>query len=213
LYLLDENAIEDAAAALRSAGIDIIGRRKPVNSQEIKTFSLNYYPVPSALITLNNHLKTQETFSDNKTKKKTAATGASIQNEKYKSILKEMPLSDTERAELSARIDRRLILCETQLKEASLRYEKLEARHMDYTGKQNIAKQAITQHSPVEIIWPGAEKSGITEGENIFGIPKALEKEGNELFLIIDTMFERDLSIPLAKIRLLRRIKKSIFEV
>jgi hypothetical protein len=213
LYLLNENAIEDAADILRKAGIDIIGRFKPVNSQTISAFSSNYYPAPATLITLGLNLRTQDVFSDSNTEKDNVAESASIQSGKYKAILKEMSLNDTEKAELTARIDRRLILCETQLREANLRYEKLEARHMDYAGKQNIAKQAISQHSPVEIIWPGAEKAGIKDGENIFGIPKALEKEGNELFLIIDTMYEQDISIPLAKISLLRRIKKSIFEI
>ncbi|MDR0322929.1 MAG: hypothetical protein LBI12_00610, partial [Treponema sp.] len=109
----------------------------------------------------------------------------------------------TARAELSARIDRRLILCEAQLKDPDVRFEKLEAKLMDYSGKQNIAKQAITQKSPLEIE---------TLGKRIFGIPKALEKETGELVLVIETDSEETLRVPLAKISLLRRIKKSIFE-
>jgi hypothetical protein len=119
-----------------------------------------------------------------------------------------MPLGETERAELSARINRRLVLCEAQLKEASIRYEKLEARHLDYMGKQNIAKQAIAQQSPVEIVWPAGS------GESIFGIPRALEKEEGDLILIVVLSGSDDvMRIPLAKISLLRRIKKSIFEI
>jgi len=132
---------------------------------------------------------------------------SSALTENFHAILKETPMGDIERAELSARIDRRLVLCEAQLKEASLRYEKLEARNMDYAGKQNIAKQAIAQQSPVEIV------HGPGSGERIFGIPKALEKkEGDYILVVVPAGGKSELSISLGKISLLRRIKKSIFE-
>ncbi|MCL2270043.1 MAG: hypothetical protein FWC24_01735, partial [Treponema sp.] len=67
---------------------------------------------------------------------------------------------------------------------------------------------AITMQSPVEVICPGKQKS-----ERIFGIPKALEKADNESFLIIEPVNQgTTVRIPLGKISLLRRIKKSIFE-
>jgi hypothetical protein len=78
---------------------------------------------------------------------------------------------------------------------------------MDYAGKQNIAKQAIAQQSPVEIVWPAGRN------ESIFGIPRSLEKEEGELLLTVLPAGSEDIMrIPLAKISLLRRIKKSIFE-
>ena len=121
----------------------------------------------------------------------------------FHSILKKMPINETEKTELSARIDRKLILSESQLKNADIRYEKLEARLMDYAGKQNIAKQAISGSSPVEIILSDRGKE-----KQIFGIPQAMEKEGDNLYLVIDNQ-----RIPLAKIILIRKIKKSVFEV
>jgi len=199
LYLLDENAMEDAANALKMAGIDIVAQRKEKKKNVLSQGF--YYPAPAS----TSSFVLKPFASDSKLKTDYA------HKEKFIDMLSDMSLSDAEIAELSARIDRRLILCETQLKEANLRYEKLEARLMDYTGKMNIAKQAITQKSPVEIIrlTPGLKR----DGEKIFGLPKALEKKGDELFLVVDTMYEQDLAIPLAKISLLRRIKKSIFEI
>jgi hypothetical protein len=45
------------------------------------------------------------------------------------------------------------------------------------------------------------------------GIPETLEKENGELVLVISPADNNELMrIPLAKISLLRRIKKSIFE-
>jgi len=207
LYLLDEDSIEDAETALHSSGIDIIGRCKPVHQQNKSAYS-NYFSAPSALNTqlsaFNVQLSAPAAAAAASEFVNQGKEYASALSAEFHAILKKMQLADTDRAELSARIDRRLVLCETQLKDAHLRFEKLEARLMDYTGKQNIAKQAISQKSPIEVICP---KKGEPDGEKIFGIPKALEKEGNELILVID---ER--RIPLAKIIKLRRIKKSIFE-
>ncbi len=76
-----------------------------------------------------------------------------------------------------------------------------------------IAKQAIALKSPLEIFWTGR-----TGADHVTGIPVVIEKSGGESALVI-TPLERDgeggteeLRIPLGKISLLRRIKKSIFE-
>ncbi|MCL2185476.1 MAG: hypothetical protein FWB86_06455 [Treponema sp.] len=234
LYLLDESSNENAAEALRNAGIDIIAQLKQrkqktvfIRNNEANslfTSSFKNFPSPS-IISIKDIFLTDETANTTGTAK--ASGAAKTAGAEFHAILKKLPISDSERKELSARIDRRLVVCEMQLKETDIRYEKIEARHMDYSGKQNIAKQAIIQKSPVEIIWPrkndtsGAAKQEAgskTDEEKIFGIPKALEKEGNELFLIVVPDGENDgkqkelLRIPLAKISLLRRIKKSIFE-
>jgi hypothetical protein len=149
-----------------------------------------------------------------------------------------MPLGRAEKDELSARIKRRLILSESQLEGASIRYEKREARFLDYVGKASIAKQAIASKSLLEIHWPHPEKGTV----ETMGIPTALEKSGGESILVISPgggsdparkgsgdaarvsgnalqipgepirIPEESLRIPLGKISLMRRIRKSIFE-
>jgi hypothetical protein len=204
VYLLNEDAIDEAEIALRSAGIDIIAHSK--EKKETSFSSGNYFPSPlssSPDLQIVKQDAVSKTFNNSE-----AAERASALTGGFRAILEKMPMSETEKAELSARIDRRLVLCEAQLKDASIRYEKLEARHMDYAGKQNIAKQAIVQQSPVEIVWPGGGS-----GESIFGVPRALEKEEGGLILtVVSGDDDNVMRIPLAKISLLRRIKKSIFE-
>ena len=211
LYLLDENAANNVLYALQKAGIDIISQRK--EKKESKMSFGNFFSPQSERV-IKFETPHMETFnSDN------AQSDNSIKN-KYLSVLEKMQMGKTEKDELSARINRRLILCEEQLKDAEIRYEKLEARHLDYTGKQNIAKQAIAALSSVEVV-----RSLKGKEEKIFGIPKALEKEGDDLILVIDSSAPDNsrkqtttksangqIRIPLAKISLLRRIKKSIFE-
>jgi hypothetical protein len=201
VFMLNENLMDDAIEALKKAGIEIIGQRKDVQKQQGKVpFFSNNFPSPS-LFSHQHDVQLFVTDSDAESPTNQRGDSSGIKSN-FHTILEKLQLSDQERAELSARIDRRLIICEAQLKDANIRFEKHEARLMDYAGKHQIAKQAISQKSPVEIVWSikGKEK-------RLFGVPVALEKEGNELFLIIDS-----LRLSVAKISLLRRIKKSIFE-
>ena len=216
IYLLNEDSMYDAESALHNAGIDIIacaeknkaGNKMLHDEKKESVFSIaGHFPSPAVSADIPGQKEAVKTeadkiFADNLT-------------ESFHAILEKMQMADAEKNELSARIDRHLILCETQLREANIRYEKLEARHMDYAGKQNIAKQAISQKSPVEILLPEKGKN-----KQIFGIPLALEKDENDLYLVIDIMSSTGNKseantvkrLPLAKISLLRRIKKSIFE-
>ena len=201
VYLLNESVEEEAVAALNNAGIDIIARNKNrTAASHQNTTTQNYFP----------DFPPSNSFSPKTQGIRTASKkeDCTVLINNFNTILEKMPVTKTERDELSARIDRRLILCEAQLKEANIRYEKLEARHMDYAGKQNIAKQAISQSSPVEVKWPGAGKE-----KCIYGMPIALDKEESGLVLVVDSAEKNEkIRIPLAKISLLRRIKKSIFE-
>jgi hypothetical protein len=102
--------------------------------------------------------------------------------ERLRERLAAMPAGGAEKDELSARIKRRLVLSESQLEGASIRYEKREARFLDYVGKAAIAKQAIASKSLLEVHWPHPEK-GLVETT---GVPRALEKSGGESILVID---------------------------
>jgi len=137
--------------------------------------------------------------------------------EKFRGVLDKMKLSKAEREELTARIERRLVLTNSQLEGASLRYEKLEARGLDYAGKCVIAKQAIEAGSLLDVSWPG---SGGTVSR-VIGRPQTLEKKEGDSVLVLknsdaaeagDTAFQETIRIPLGKISLMRRIKQSIFE-
>ncbi|MDR0290263.1 MAG: helicase-associated domain-containing protein [Treponema sp.] len=210
VYLLPEAEEEKAVQVLHKAGVAIIARLKEEGSNALAGgenssghlrhfFSSLHFEKPSLQQQQGHSLPGRILHS---------APDASTLTEGFHSILNQMRLEKEERNELAARIDRRLVLCESQLKDAVVRYEKLEARGLDYVGKTMIAKQAISMQSPVEVIWPGKQKP-----ERVFGIPKALEKADGESILVIDPLGDGEvLHLPLGKISLLRRIKKSIFE-
>jgi hypothetical protein len=165
--------------------------------------------------------------------------GAEALKARFCEVLNGRNLSMPERTELASRVERKLVLAESQLSSASIRGERLEARDLDYVGKASIAKYAIGSRSLVEVVWSAAGGDG---EQRILGIPLALEKSGGESILVIgdsraqgeaetpreagngasgDNVRVRNnvripgntIRIPLGKISLLRRIKKSMFEV
>jgi hypothetical protein len=205
VYMLSESAEDRVSEVLGKAGVAIIAHRgSQLSGEESPGGSLRNFFLP---------LNAPEPGSPGTlpvSAENTTANAASAPTliEGFHSILKGMRLGEEERDELTARINRRLVLCESQLKGAIVRYEKLEARGLDYAGKALIAKQAVALQSPVEITWPGRQKQ-----EYVFGIPKALEKaDGETILVIVPYDGEDEIRLPLGKISLLRRIKKSIFE-
>jgi hypothetical protein len=214
VYMLPENMEEKVTKALQKAGASIIARREashPVDDNAFTRVSRNFFPRLYA----GTHTGKIPSPAPEKNDAE-AESPAFTLLEGFHSTLNRMNPGAEERGELAARIDRRLVLCESQLKDVLVRYEKLEARGMDYAGKALIVKQAISMKSPVEVTWPGKGKQ-----ERIYGIPKAMEKAGGESILVIEPVNEKEtihapgdaIRIPLGKISLLRRIKKSIFEI
>jgi hypothetical protein len=224
IYLLPENMEEQVYTALKKAGVTIFAKPDNVShADDGNTFvgmadSRIYFP------RLNTEAPHTEKIRQSKPIKKEGVTNSSTADpsasvpassipassaliKRFHSIINNMRLGAEERDELTARVNRRLVLCESQLKDAVVRYEKLEARGLDYTGKTMIAKQAIARRMPVEASWQGRQKQ-----ESVIGIPKALEKKGDENVLVMESADGNTVHLPLGKISLLRRIKKSIFE-
>ena len=215
IYMLPSTLEERVVRALQKAGVSIIARhgepsdenRFQDNGRSSDGFYGNFYPqLRSDGLVGGISPPRQDEQADEKAPDDSDAN-ALIEN--FHAMLGKMRMDKEKQDELAARIDRRLILCESQLKDAVLRYEKLEARGLDYNGKTLIAKQAISLQSLVEATWSVKQKQ-----ERVLGIPKALEKTGNETVLVIKPMEggEDTVRIPLGKIGLLRRIKRSIFE-
>jgi hypothetical protein len=134
--------------------------------------------------------------------------------EKFRQALKKKHLSRAEQEELTSRIERGMIVSESQLEGVSVRYEKLEARGLDYVGKASIVKQAMAAKSFVEVSCPGPD--GIIQ--KILGIPDGLEKSDGGTILLLRVMRKEEggetelIRLSLGKISLIRRIKQSIFE-
>ncbi|MDR3122846.1 MAG: helicase-associated domain-containing protein [Treponema sp.] len=211
VYLL---AAEDRASAIQSlhrAGIDIVAQpsQPPVVGSRHGDKSSPYPPLAEAFRFLRN-----APAPDNAGEKAQAESlspdpiRAGRYKERFRAALEKLSLAKGEREELAARIERRLILSESQLAAVPARYEKLEARGLDYVGKTSIAKQAIASKQLIEIVWSGQKG----EENRAVGLPNALQKSGGETLLVLKPVPSGDpISLPLGKIGLLRRVKQSLF--
>jgi hypothetical protein len=127
----------------------------------------------------------------------------------FRTILQGMTLTNDEREALNDRIERGLIICETQLENASLCRERLKASSMDYTGKIAIAKQALTGGEILEISFQNEAGTTISS----IGYPAGLEKSDKDTILSLRLLETNDvIRVSIGKIQGIRRIKHSIFK-
>jgi len=219
VYLLSSREKAEAVKALLKAGVDIVAQ--PPFGQETGRdgFFRNAFSRLGSSFAPDFHFSDLDGEEKNETVGETEAADSSANasadsiKQNFRLALEKRRFTKLEKDELIARIERRLILSEAQLDGASVRYEKLEARGLDYAGKSTIAKQAVEAGFLVEVTWP--DPGG--ELKRTVGIAQALEKkEGDSIFVFRSGgNSENEASvfrIPLGKISLLRRIKRSIFE-
>ncbi|MDR2490208.1 MAG: hypothetical protein LBD20_02265 [Spirochaetaceae bacterium] len=123
--------------------------------------------------------------------------------------LSRMNMPQTRRDALKNMIEKRIIVLQQQLELSFIAEEKLEAHGLDYTGKNNIAKQALDAEDMLEIQINGS-------AERLFARPLSIEKHGTGGFLTIKLVnnVKKDaqeiITVDLGKISSLRRIKNSI---
>ena len=241
VYLVAGNSIDSIAQTLQKAGIDIVarpGEHETIYSADETTLArqeaLEQNPYPplgrGILAAIPVEVQAKLPASIPHTEDSQAAETYKAQ---FHRILHALGLPKSDAEELSARIDRRLILMESQLSASTVKNEKLEARNLDYAGKSMIAKQAIALKALVEILSSNANGDEI----RLLGVPQSMEKSGGESILVVQIMQEQPptsgitqpldaasnpkflrmesqreiLRLPLGKIRLIRRIKQSIF--
>ena len=123
--------------------------------------------------------------------------------------LEKISFSSEQKEIITDRIERRIILFPAQISRGISRYEKTEAKGLDYNGKIRIAEQ-VTEHKGylAEII----ETSQAGESVKRLVKPDSIEKDGNVYYLkgfcLPD---ESEVKICISKISLIRKIKTSLF--
>lgn len=215
VYLLSAAAEGAAVAALKRAGVDIVAL-PPEPSQRSSAGEGRPNPFPPPELPASRRRRSPAAASSAPAAAAPAGGPRPRQGcadpeaclAELRRLLDKKGLPKDQRDELAARIDRRLILSASQLVGAAVRYEKLEAKGLDYVGKVRVAEQALASASLVELFWRGPKG----EPNRLLGTPAGLEKSGGELMLIIDPAPRGErLAVAIGKISLLRRIKRSIF--
>jgi hypothetical protein len=208
VYLLAVANREDAASVLRDAGVDIFA--VPVSSASASTFRLGEYIFPRFVQASAKNTDVHALYPESSSSSPATAFDAEKADrilEDFRKALDGMKMERQDKEALRERIERRMIVSAAQLTPSNFRFEKREARALDYAGKTVIARQALASGSLLEVIWPSCGPSGVV------GRAEGLEKKGGESVLVFrprDSSAET-LRIPLGKISLMRLIKQSIF--
>ncbi len=168
IYLMDFVSDEDARSAIEASGLEYIGK---VKSLEKNTMPLGF-PI------LRKNMYTLSRYAEKKSSVETSDDTPEKLISHMKSCLKKMNLPSEKEEFLSQRIERRLIVNESQLQESSIRFDRVEAFAMDYAGKLYVIECAMQNGSLLEIDLNGERCA-------IVGEPVRLEKNHGEAVLTI----------------------------
>ena len=125
------------------------------------------------------------------------------------SALTKRSIPPEQRRELAARIQRKLILTERQLKSGALKAEKTEAKGLDYSGKVRIIEQSLSSGGFLEVI----ERTVDGSPQRRLVEPSSLRKEGNELILVGQELPNRvAVELSVSKLGLVRRLRATLFK-
>lgn len=204
VWLMDCIDEEEALAALNRAGADIIAQPHKARINRPKDPRLNLFrSLGSAVLSMPALPSSTSCTSEENTDTANRSENLKIQ---LIEALKKKKLPKDQHEELLGRIERRVIIDESQLVGTSLRYEKREARGLDYVGKTQIIERARAGGIPIEVHWLDGE----AQPHSILGT--CSYNRGSDEITIQPIPFGMQLLIPLRKISLVRLIKRSIFE-
>ena len=205
VYLLSQHKVGELQSLLKSAGVDMI----PELPDSPGTGSTGFPGEPRRLADPKRVDHIAEILAQ-------AQPGVAPKQkskpkflEELALLLEEQDLTPDQREELTNRIRRRVILSPAQLKAGVIRAEKMEAKGLDYAGKVRIIEQAVRGGgSYLEIIErtsDGSPKRRLVE-------PSEIKKHGTELLLVGEELPDRiPIELPVSKLRLVRRLRRTLF--
>ena len=204
-YLMDESDVPALQEELREAGVELVPELPPADPVGL----VARQDAGPAGITGERVERIARLISESAGQSAAALDSNGKLQDELASALAEKSLPAEQRQELSARIQRKLILSERQLKSGALKAEKTEAKGLDYSGKVRIIEQSLSLGGFLEVIErtaDGSPKRQLVE-------PSSLRKEGNELILEGQRLPNREaVALPVSKLGLVRRLRATLFK-
>ena len=191
IYLLSVESDEQAAGIIARSGLDFIGK--------IKTPEKNYESIGFPEIAVPE--KTDRFDSDEEARP-TSDEERAAHFEAMRAELEKLNLPVEKKEGLAERIQHKIILSPVQLRADSVKYERIEAGGMDFSGKLHIIEGSISNNSMVELQF---------DDRVIVGVPLSVNKTGSDATVLMEVMPERSeklLSIGQAKF--VKRIRGSV---
>ena len=191
IYLLSVESDEQAANLIARSGLDFIGK--------IKTSEKSYESIGFPEIAVP---KKSDRFDTSEEAAPTSDEERAAHFEKMRAELEKLNLPQEKKEGLLERIQHKIILTPAQLRADSVKYERIEAGGMDFSGKLHIVEGSISSNSMVELQF---------DTQVIVGVPISVTKTGSDATVLMEVMPERSeklLSIGQAKF--VKRIRGSV---
>ena len=191
IYLLSVENDEQAANVIARSGLDFIGKIKmPERSYE--SIGFPEIAVPE---------KTDRFDSDEKAKP-TSDEERAAHFEKMRAELEKLNLPVEKKEGLLERIQHKIILSPVQLRADSVKYERIEAGGMDFSGKLHIIEGSISNNSMVELQF---------DDRVIVGVPLSVSKTGSDANVLMEVMPERaEKLLSIGQAKFVKRIRGSV---
>ena len=194
VYLLNIDTEEDAAKILKNCGLDYVGTAGK-NEQKASAFPFaslqtdeNIFPQSKQIVQCSDDAEKEKIFS------------VLLQE------LEKKDFTEEQKEGLLSRIRRKVVLSPVQLRGDSIRFERIEAGGMDFSGKVHIAEHALSSHSMVELVFD--DDTGI-----VLGTPVSIEKkEGDAIMKIVVEPDKKSMTFSIGRANSIKRIPGSIFK-
>ena len=193
VYLLDLCDDEQVRNLMVKSGMDFTGKIRKVTDRQVP---VSY---PMVQVPQDDKLFSGSKEKDFVFEEKNAQALLRLMTDS----LDKMEMSGEQREGLAERIERRIIINPEQLRPSSVRFEKLEALAMDYSGKIHVVENAMQTKSLVEIETEESDKP-------LSGIPLVLEKTSGNASVTILCSDGKKKNILLGSARSVKKIREKL---
>jgi len=196
IYLLNLPAGMEISSFIEESSLDFMGTVKTsVEKSEFTSFPLLRIGRKPVIFEAQNKSEA----------KKTSFGEAGKLLQSLKASLENLDMDKAQKESLEHRISSRLILSESQLKNASVRTEILEADGMDFAGKVHLTEAAIKDEDMMELQMPTAD------GKDFFtliGKPLSISKQPGEAVMRFQIEPTKDIeNMLVSRITHMRRLR------
>nr|MCR4821645.1 helicase-associated domain-containing protein [Treponema sp.] len=191
IYLLSVENDQEAAEIIEKSGLDFIGK---IKSPEKNYESIGFPEIPVP--------QKSERFDTNEQPKPTSDAERAAHFEAMRAELEKLNLPTEKKDGLAERIQHKIILSPVQLRADSVKYERIEAGGMDFSGKLHIIEGSISNNSMVELQF---------DDRIIVGLPLSITKTGSDASVLMEVMPDHDEKIlSIGQAKFVKRIRGSV---
>ena len=172
-------------------GLDFIGKIKsPIKSFE--SIGFPEFTVPQK----------NDRFDCDEQSRPTSDDERAAHFEAMRTALEKMNLPVEKKEGLLERIQHKIILSPVQLRPDSVKYERIEAGGMDFSGKLHIVEGSISSNSMVELQF---------DDRVIVGVPLSVTKTGTDASVLMEVMPEKtEKLLSIGQAKFVKRIRGSV---